>query len=181
MPGTTTLAAPPLARSGGRKQQSEGWWGLRPRIGRGRGERVLLPEERRSRRHQPGPLEWLGPLAVRLGVAAMLILLAYDKVLDDGRLAQYSEQLATGDLPPLTIAAVMVYVQLVAGIGLAIGLLSRPMALLAAIHSVAALILVQGAGLLHSWIIPCATLAGALYIMLQGPGRHSLDGLRGRA
>jgi uncharacterized membrane protein YphA (DoxX/SURF4 family) len=177
---TATLAAAPLARSGARKQQSEGWWGLRPRIGRGRGERVLLPEARRSRRHEPGPFERLGPVAVRLGVAAILIVFAWNKVLDDGRLAQYSERLATGDIPPLTIAAVMVYVQLVAGIGLAIGLLSRPMALLAAIHSVAALILVQGAGVLHSWIIPCTTLAGALYIMLKGPGPFSLDGLRGR-
>lgn len=177
---SATVTAAPAARSGARKPPTDGWWGLRPRIGRGRGERVLLPDERRGR-GGPGKRDGLGPLVLRTALAAILIILSYDKVLDADRLAAYSEQLATGTIPPMTIAMMLAYLQLIAGVGLAIGLMTRPMALLAVIYAVAALIVVRSGGLLHVWILPLATLAGALVLMLRGPGRFSLDGLRGRA
>jgi uncharacterized membrane protein YphA (DoxX/SURF4 family) len=118
---------------------------------------------------------------LRTALAAILIILSYDNVLDADRLAAYSEQLATGAVPPMAVAMMLSWLQLVAGIGLAIGLLTRPMALLAAIYAVAALIVVRSGGVLHTWILPLATLAGALVLMLRGPGRFSLDGLFRRA
>lgn len=178
---TATTAAVPFARSGARRHPSGGWWGLRPRIGRGRGERVLMPDERRGRGGgDTGPLEGIVPLLVRLTIGGLSILLSYDKVLDTDRLAEYSELLATGMLPPLTVAAMLMYVQLVSGAGIALGLLTRPMALLAAIYAVAALVFVRSGGLFLSWIVPLVTLAGAVFLMLRGAGRLSLDGLRRR-
>lgn len=177
---TAAAAAVPLARTGARGHPSGGWWGLRPRIGRGRGARVLMPDERRGRHSDdPGPFGGFGPLAVRLVIGGLLVVLSSDKIADDERLALYAEGLATGMLPALTVAAMLVYMQLVAGIGLALGLLTRPMALLAAIYAVVALIVVRS-GIFSAWVVPLATLAGAVFLMLRGAGRLSLDGLRRR-
>lgn len=138
-----------------------------------------MPDERRGR-HSParGPSGDVVGLLVRLVVAGLLIVPAYDKVTDTERLAAYSERLGTGALPPLTVAAMLVYSQLVAGAGLSLGLLTRPMALLAAIYAVAALILIRSGGLFVMWIVPLATLAGAVFLMLRGGGSLSLDGRR---
>jgi uncharacterized membrane protein YphA (DoxX/SURF4 family) len=175
----SAFASDPLTRSGVRKHPSGGWWGLRPRIGRGKGERVLMPDERRGRRNADrGPFGGVGPLVVRLVLAAILIARAYDKVFDTERLGEFADRLDTGPLPTLTVAAVLVYAQLVVGAGLALGLLTRPLALIAIMHAVAALLLTESGGAFAMWVVPIATLAGGAFLARYGAGRLALDELR---
>ena len=94
------------------------------------------------------------------------------------RLAEYAAGLGTGPLPASAAAAVLVYGQLAAGIAIAIGLLTRPVALAAAVLAVAALVMTESGGVFVMWIAPLATLAGAAFLVLRGAGRLSLDGLR---
>jgi putative oxidoreductase len=124
----------------------------------------------------------LAPLAVRLIVGIVMAAHGWHKLL--GGPANFGEFLAQLGVPlPGLMAYVVTFVELVGGLLLVVGLLSRLSALLLTATLVVATLLVKvNVGLIVPHDQPgvgaeldLALIAGFLVILLAGPGRLSLD------
>lgn len=124
----------------------------------------------------------LGTLAARILVGVIMAAHGLQKLqAGPGNFGGLLGQL--GVPAPTLMAYVVVFVELVGGILLIVGLLSRLSALLLTIELVVAILLVKtGVGLLSPMDSPgvgaeldLALIAGLLAVLFAGPGRFSLD------
>jgi putative oxidoreductase len=126
----------------------------------------------------------LAPLVVRVIVGIIMALHGWQKL--QGGPANFGQALAGLGVPlPVFMAYVVTFVELVGGILLIVGLLSRLAALLLTIDLVVAILLVKvNVGFLSpegavGAELDLALIAGFLVILLAGPGRLSLDHVLG--
>ncbi len=126
----------------------------------------------------------LAPLVVRVIVGIIMAAHGWQKL--QGGPANFGQGLAGLGVPlPVFMAYVVTFVELVGGILLIVGLLSRLAALLLTINLVMAILLVKvNVGLLSpegavGAELDLALIAGFLVILLAGPGRLSLDHVLG--
>ncbi len=123
----------------------------------------------------------LAPLAVRMIVRITMVAHGLQKL--TGRPANLGQGLAEMGVPlPVLIAYVVTFVELIGGILLIIGLLSRLVALLLTIDLAVAILLVKvNTGLIAPQgseadaELDLALIAGFLVILFAGPGKLSLD------
>jgi len=128
-----------------------------------------------------GRLAGLAPLAVRLIVGLIMAAHGLQKLLAGP--GSFGQVLAQLNVPaPTLMAYVVTLVELVGGILLIVGLLSRLSALLLTIDLVVAILLVKvNVGLLSPQSggvgaeLDLALIAGFLVILFAGPGRLSID------
>jgi putative oxidoreductase len=122
------------------------------------------------------------PLAVRVLVGVVMAAHGWQKL--QGGPANFGQALAGLGVPlPTLMAYVVTFVELIGGILLIVGLLSRLAALLLTIDLVMAIVLVKvNIGLLSptdgSGVgaeLDLALIAGFLVVLLAGPGRLSVD------
>ena len=123
----------------------------------------------------------LAPLAVRVIVGIIIVAHGLQKL--TGGPANFGQGLAGMGVPlPVLMAYVVTFVELIGGILLIIGLLSRLAALLLTIDLAVAILLVkvntsliapQGSG--AGAELDLALIAGLLVILFAGPGKLSLD------
>src|SRR5829696_5251551 len=126
------------------------------------------------------------PLAVRLLVGVVMAAHGWQKL--QGGPANFGQALAGLGVPlPTLMAYVVTFVELIGGVLLIVGLLSRLAAVLLTIDLVVAILLVKvNIGLLSppdgSGVgaeLELALIAGFLVVLLAGPGRLSVDQARG--
>ena len=123
----------------------------------------------------------LAPLAVRVIVGIIMVAHGLQKL--TGGPANFGQGLSGMGVPlPVLMAYVVTFVELIGGILLIIGLLSRLAALLLTIDLAVAILLVkvntgliapQGSG--AGAELDLALIAGLLVILFAGPGKLSLD------
>ena len=131
-------------------------------------------------------LAGLGPLAARVIIGVIMAAHGLQKL--QGGPANFGGLLGQLGIPaPTLMAYVVTFVELVGGILLIVGLLSRLSALLLTINLTVAVLLVKtGVGLLSPMGSPgvgaeldLALIAGLLVVLFAGPGRFSLDHVLG--
>ncbi len=130
-------------------------------------------------------LAGLAPLVVRVIVGIIMALHGWQKL--QGDLAGFGQRLGELGVPlPVFMAYVVMLAELIGGILLIVGLLSRLAALVLAIELVVAILLVKvNVGLISppggppGAELDLALIAGFLVILLAGPGRLSLDHVLG--
>ena len=127
-------------------------------------------------------LAGLAPLAVRVIVGSIMFAHGLQKLL--GGPGNFAQGLTGMGVPlPVLMAYVVTFVEVVGGLLLIVGLLSRLSALLLTINLTVAILLVKtGIGFLSPMGSPgvgaeldLALIAGFLVILFAGPGRLSVD------
>lgn len=126
-------------------------------------------------------LAGLAPLAVRLIVGSIMFAHGLQKL--QGGPGNFAQGLAGMGVPlPVLMAYVVTFVEVVGGLLLIVGLLSRLSALLLTINLTVAVLLVKtGVGFLSPQgggvgaELDLALIAGLLVILFAGPGRLSVD------
>jgi putative oxidoreductase len=119
----------------------------------------------------------LAPVLLRLFLALVLVYGTQDNVSSHERMLEFRDFLAKNGFPrPLFCAYLSAYAQFLCGILLALGLLTRLVALVVVVHFVVALLMVHVGLPFNANIAPLAMLVGGLFFVLHGPTRHSLDG-----
>lgn len=132
-------------------------------------------------------LRQLGPLSVRIGVGFVFLLHGWTKWQSGAEGWRTGEALAgmTGIGPSEPLAWLVMLVELVGGILIILGLLTRISALGVAIIMVVALAQVKGFGFITEegqvWAgnVDWALLFGALGLLFMGPGKIALDAVLG--
>ena len=124
----------------------------------------------------------LAPLAVRLIVGVIMLAHGWQKLTEMGPGNFGGQMLAGLGVPlPVLMGYVVTFVEVVGGILLIVGFLSRLAALLLTIHLVVAVLMVKvNVGLLSGSSgtgaeLDLALIAGFLVILFAGPGRFSVD------
>lgn len=119
-----------------------------------------------------------GLLVLRLLTGAFLIYGVLDNVVSAERMEEFSAFLDSNGFPaPGTMAPVSVYVQLICGVALTLGVLTRWAGIIIAIHFVVALVMVHWSQDFRAWW-PALVLVGiGLQYSLTGAGSISVDGL----
>ena len=125
----------------------------------------------------------LAPLVLRLVLGVIMAAHGWQKLVGDGPAAFGRNMLAGLDLPvPVLLGFVVTFVELVGGVALILGVLTRLSALLLTINLIVAIVLVkvdvgliagQGGG--AGAELDLAIVAGLVSILLLGPGPISLD------
>jgi putative oxidoreductase len=120
---------------------------------------------------------------IRLAIGARLISGTEDNVFSWARMLEFEQFLAANGTPmPLVGAVVSVYAQFFCGILFILGLWTRPAAAVMAINFVAALVIAHRSTPFEVTWPALMMLAAALFFLLHGAGRPSLDAwLAGRA
>lgn len=121
-----------------------------------------------------------GVVFLRLAIGVHLIVGTQDNVFDWQRMLEFRDFLAAHGFPwPLLSANVSAWAQLVCGALFVVGWLTRPAAAVMVVNFVVAL------GMVHIGKTPYAAtfpalfmLAGALFLLLHGPGAWAVDGWR---
>ena len=118
----------------------------------------------------------LGLLLLRLLTGAFLIYGVLDNVMSVERMAEFSAFLEANRFPaPAVMAPVSVYMQLVCGIALLVGVLTRWAGLIIAVHFIVALVMVHWSQDFRGWW-PAIVLVGiGLQYSLTGAGGISVD------
>lgn len=132
-------------------------------------------------------LRQLGPLSVRLGVGVVIALHGWTKWQTGAEGWRTGEALVgmTGFGPAEPLAWLVMLVELVGGILIVLGLLTRISALGVAINMMVALwrvkglAFVTGEGQVWAGNIDWVLLFGALGLLFMGPGKIALDALLG--
>ena len=124
----------------------------------------------------------LAPLAVRLIVGVIMLAHGWQKLTEMGPGNFGGQMLAGLGVPlPVLMGYVVTFVEVVGGILLIVGFLSRLAALLLTINLVVAVLMVKvNVGLLSGSSgtgaeLDLALIAGFLVILFAGPGRFSVD------
>lgn len=121
----------------------------------------------------------VAPLLLRLFLAFVLVYGTQDNVLSRGRMLEFRDFLAQNGFPyPLASAYLSAYAQLVSGILLGIGFLTRAAAFVVVVNFVVALLMVHVGQPFNANIAPLAMLVGGLFFVLYGAPRYSLDARR---
>ena len=116
------------------------------------------------------------PLAIRLFLGVFLVYMSQDNVLSAARMDEFVKFLRQHGFPvPELAAPVSVYAQLVCGILILLGALTRLAALVMVVHFVVAIVGVHLALPFRTFLEPCAMLACALALVLGGAGSASVD------
>lgn len=118
----------------------------------------------------------VGLLLLRLLTGGFLIYGVVDNVADAARMDEFSVFLAATGFPaPDLLAPLSVYLQLLCGIALALGAMTRWVGIVIAIHFAIALVMVHWAEDFRGWW-PAIVLVGiGLQYSLTGAGRISVD------
>ena len=130
---------------------------------------------------QLGMLAGLTPVVVRVIVGFMMFAHGVDKLSGGvAGIAGFGEFLSSAGLPAgLLLAWFVTLLELVGGIMLIVGLLSRMVAGLMTVELLVAIALVTGQAGLISGDQGVGYIAGFLVVFLLGPGRPSLDHILG--
>ncbi len=116
------------------------------------------------------------PLPIRLLLGWHLVYGVQDNVLSGARMLEFRDFLLQNGFPvPLLSAYASVYVQLVSGVAYLLGLGTRAAAGLMIINFVVALLMVHRGGPYAAAFPALVMLSGAIFLLLHGPGRPSLD------
>ena len=115
---------------------------------------------------------------MRVLTGAFLIYGVLDNVVDSERMMEFAVFLETNNFPaPNLMASSSVYLQLLCGIALALGLLTRWVGIIVALHFVVAVVMVHWSQDFRGWW-PAIVLVGiGVQFALTGAGRFSLDAL----
>ncbi|TAH39723.1 MAG: DoxX family protein [Planctomycetota bacterium] len=121
-----------------------------------------------------------GLLVLRLVFGLGMAYHGFSKVF--GGMDQFTGHLQGENFPlPQLFAWVGALAELLGGACVALGLMTRVAALLPAFNMVVALLWVHwGQPFAGGWELPVLYLGGFIAIALLGPGKASLDGIRGR-
>lgn len=123
----------------------------------------------------------MGPLFIRLVVGARLVYGTWDNVTSWERMEEFAAFLEQFGFPlPLVSAIVSVAVQFVGGLLMLAGGWTRPVAALLSVNFAVALLAVHlpaGDSFLDAYDA-LVMLAGALFLLVHGPGRLSVDEAR---
>lgn len=123
----------------------------------------------------------LAALVLRLFVAFVLVYGTQDNVFDRERMLEFRDFLAEHGFPyPLASAHLSAYAQFATGLLLALGLLTRPAALVVVANFLVALFMVHLRLPFSANIAPLAMLVGGVYFALAGAPRWSLDAVVAR-
>jgi putative oxidoreductase len=123
----------------------------------------------------------LAALILRLFVAFVLVFGTQDNVFDHARMLEFRDFLAGNGFPyPLASAYLSAFAQFTTGILLALGLLTRPAALVVVVNFLVALFMVHRSLPFSANIAPLAMLVGGIYFVLAGAPRWSLDAVVAR-
>lgn len=123
----------------------------------------------------------LATLVLRLFVAFVLVYGTQDNVFDRARMLEFRDFLAGNGFPyPLASAYLSAYAQFATGLLLALGLLTRPAALVVVVNFLVALFMVHRNLPFSANVAPLAMLVGGIYFALAGAPRWSLDAVVAR-
>jgi putative oxidoreductase len=123
----------------------------------------------------------LAALVLRLFVAFVLVYGTQDNVFHRERMLEFRDFLGQHGFPsPLAAAYLSAYAQFATGILLALGLLTRPAALVVVANFLVALFMVHLRLPFSANIAPLAMLVGGIYFVLAGAPRWSLDAVVAR-
>jgi putative oxidoreductase len=116
-------------------------------------------------------------LALRVVTGGFLVWGVWDNVTSPADMAKFASFLDSHRFPaPELLAAVSVYTQLAAGVGLVLGLFSRWAGLLVVANMLVAILMVDRfGGIRGMWPAGALVLIG-LWFATHGAGRFSLDG-----
>ena len=118
----------------------------------------------------------LGILLLRIFIGVRLIYGVQDNVLSWEHMTRFSEFLKEFRFPiPMACAIISVYAQLVAGILILLGWLTRYAALLMIINFLIALIMVHRNDSFEAMTAPLSILFCCLLFLFYGPGGISID------
>jgi putative oxidoreductase len=119
-----------------------------------------------------------GMLCLRVLTGAFLVYGVFDNVISAERMKEFSVFLASNHFPaPELMAVLSVYIQLLSGSALALGILTRWAGIVIAVHFLIAVVMVHWSQDFRGWW-PAIVLVGiGLQFALTGPGRFSLDTL----
>jgi putative oxidoreductase len=116
------------------------------------------------------------PLPIRLLLGWHLVYGVQDNVLSYARMLEFRDFLLQNGFPvPLLSAHVSVYVQLLCGVSYLAGLFTRVAAGLMIFNFVVALLMVHVGGPYVAAFPALVMLGGAIFLLLNGPGRPSVD------
>ena len=123
----------------------------------------------------------LGLLLLRLLTGAFLVYGVLDNVVSAGRMEEFSAFLKSNNFPEASVMApISVYTQLICGVALTLGVLTRWAGIVIAIHFVIALVMVHWSQDFRGWW-PAIVLVGiGLQYSLTGAGSISVDALIAR-
>jgi putative oxidoreductase len=123
-----------------------------------------------------------GPFLLRVFVGFVLVYGTQDNVFNHERMLEFRDFLGAHGFPrPLACAYLSAYAQFTAGILITLGCLTRWAAVAMIINFIVALVMVHRSLPFSANIAPLAMLVGALFLLLYGAGRASVDArLRGR-
>jgi putative oxidoreductase len=123
-----------------------------------------------------------GAAFIRLAVGYHLVYGTQDNVFHDSRMLEFAEFLRAHGFPfPLFNAHLSAYAQFVCGLLFVVGAATRPAAAVMVVNFVVALLMVH-VGRPYPENAPAFfMLAGALFLLLNGAGRPSVDAWLGRA
>jgi putative oxidoreductase len=123
--------------------------------------------------------EW-GPIFVRLAVAWMLIQGTQDNVFSHERMMEFAGFLQARGTPyPVFGAYLSAYAQFICGFLFALGLFTRPAAVVMTINFVCALVIAHRDTPFQATWPAIIMLGAALFLLFHGPGAFALDA-RGR-
>lgn len=118
------------------------------------------------------------PMFIRLLVGVTLVHMSQDNVFGHARMLEFREFLAArGVVYPLVAAHVSVYAQFLSGLCILLGLFTRSAAAVMVINFIAALLIAHVGAPFEANVPPFAMLLGSAFLLLNGPGRVSLDRL----
>jgi len=121
-------------------------------------------------------------LGFRLLVGGFLVWGVWDNVISPDRMAEFSRFLASqGFVYPDLLAPVSVYAQLVCGIGILLGLMTRWLGVICAVNFLVALIMVDAQGGFRQAFPAAMLIMFGLYMASRGAGRYSIDAVLWKA
>ncbi len=121
----------------------------------------------------------LAPLVFRLFLAFVLIYGTLDNVLSHARMMEFRDFLVHNGFPyPQYAAYLGVYAQFLAGICFALGLFVRQAAAVMVVNWIVAIVMVHWGLPFQQNIAVIAMLVGAVFFVLYGAPRYSVDAWR---
>lgn len=118
----------------------------------------------------------VGTLILRVLTGAFLVYGVADNVVSTERMREFSDFLAANRFPaPGLLAVLSVYTQLVCGIALILGILTRWAGAIVALHFVVAVVMVHWSQDFRGWWPAIVLVAIGIQFALAGAGRISLD------
>jgi putative oxidoreductase len=118
----------------------------------------------------------LGILIFRLFISFRILYGVIDNILSWERMMEFSRFLKTFHFPfPVFCAIVSVYAQLIAGLLLLAGFMTRTASLLLIINFIVALLLVHRNDPVEAMTPALAMFFGAILLLFTGPGKFAID------